>query len=235
VKKTSTVPSDDITIGLIYPHWRAGTLPLSNRVSKLFPTAYEAPRIRFTLVDGDTGKKFSGWVVRSNRYVYGLSEWYSQYNVIPGSLIHINKGKIPGEVIIRVDKRRPSREWVRTALVGADGGIVFAILKQLISTSYDERLVTFIPDTEVLNRLWISGENARQSLEKIITNLMKELAKLNPQGHVHAEELYAAVNLIRRCSPGPILNILNSGLLARHLGDLYFRLEDPTTMERNNE
>jgi hypothetical protein len=126
VKKTPSSPSDDITIGLIYPHWRAGTLPLSNRVAKLFPTAYEAPRILFTLVDGDSGKRFSGWVVRPNRYVFGLSEWYSQNNVIPGSLIHIKKGKTPGEVIIQVDKRRPSREWVRTALVGADGGVVFA-------------------------------------------------------------------------------------------------------------
>ena len=31
----------EVTISLIYPHLRAGTLPLSNRVHSLLPTAYE--------------------------------------------------------------------------------------------------------------------------------------------------------------------------------------------------
>jgi len=35
----------DVVIRLIYPHWRVGSLPLSSRVSHLFPTAYETPRI----------------------------------------------------------------------------------------------------------------------------------------------------------------------------------------------
>ena len=42
----------------------------------LFPTAYEAPRVRFTLVDGESGQKFPAWVVRQHRYVYGLADWY---------------------------------------------------------------------------------------------------------------------------------------------------------------
>jgi len=40
--------------------------------------------------------------------------------------------------------------------------------------------------------------------------MVRELSKLNPQGHVHAIELYAAINVIRRCPPGPILAILAS-------------------------
>ena len=63
---------NEVQIRMIFPHWRAGTLPLSQRVRHLFPTAYEAPRIRFMLVDGDSGQKFPGWVVRPHRYVYGL-------------------------------------------------------------------------------------------------------------------------------------------------------------------
>jgi len=44
------------------------------------------------------------------------------------------------------------------------------------------------------------------------------LAKLNPQGQIHAQELYAAINLVRRCPPGPILDILNSNAWSVFLG-----------------
>jgi methionyl-tRNA synthetase len=37
---------------------------------------------------------------------------------------------------------------------------------------------------------------------------MRELSKLTPQGHVHAQELYSALNLVRRCPPAPMLSAL---------------------------
>ena len=43
---------------------------------------------------------------------------------------------------------------------------------------------------------------------------------------VYAQELYAAVNILRRCPPGPILNILDDRPWAHPLGDLYFRLDE---------
>ncbi|MEW5941710.1 MAG: hypothetical protein AB1750_18765, partial [Chloroflexota bacterium] len=72
----AAAPADDVTISLIYPHWRAGTLPVSARARKLFPTAYESSRVRFTFVDAKSGKKIPAWVVRKHGYVYGLAEWY---------------------------------------------------------------------------------------------------------------------------------------------------------------
>ncbi|MFN2145777.1 MAG: hypothetical protein ACK2T7_10520, partial [Anaerolineales bacterium] len=65
---------EEVTVTLIFPHWRSGTLPLTNRLSKFFPTAYESPRVRFKLIDGDTGEGFPGWVVRLEKYVYGLRD-----------------------------------------------------------------------------------------------------------------------------------------------------------------
>ena len=38
---------NEVQLTLTYPHWRAGTLPLTARINHLFPTAYEAPRIVF--------------------------------------------------------------------------------------------------------------------------------------------------------------------------------------------
>jgi hypothetical protein len=56
-----------------------------------------------------------------------------------------------------------------------------------------------------------------------VVNTMRELAKLNPQSHVHASELYAAINIVRRCPPGPLLALLASRSWFVHVGDLHFR------------
>jgi hypothetical protein len=217
---------NEVQIRLIYPHWRSGTLPLSARMRHLFPTAYEAPRIRFTLIDGDSGHKFPAWVVRPNRYVFGLRQWYDSAGIVPGSLIRVRRGDRPGEVIVQAEKRRPSREWVRTVLVGSDGGIVFATLKQVISSGIDDRMAIAVPDKESLDHVWERTHKERVPFERIVVNTVRELAKLNPQSHVHASELYAAVNIVRRCPPGPILALLASRPWFVHVGDLHFRFDD---------
>jgi hypothetical protein len=74
--------------------------------------------------------------------------------------------------------------------------------------------------------LWESGIKQRQPLEKTIEYLMKELTKLNPQGHIHAIEMYAVINLIRRCPPGPLLVQLKNQPWSSFLGDLYFKYND---------
>ena len=217
---------DEVQIRLIFPHWRSGTLPLSARMRHLFPTAYEAPRIRFMLVDGNTGQKFPGWVVRPNRYVYGLQEWYRSHGLLPGSYVWVRRGDRPGEVIVRADTHRPNREWVRTVLVGSDGGIVFAMLKQIVSSPYDERMGIVIPDVEGLDKVWQRMQKERMPFERIVVNTMRELAKLNPQSHVHASELYASINIVRRCPPGPILALLTTRPWFVHVGDLHYRFDD---------
>ena len=60
--------------------------------------------------------------------------------------------------------------------------------------------------------------------------MMRELTKLTPQGHVHAQELYAAINLVRRVPPAPLLALLVTRPFVQHVGDLHFRLEDGCLM-----
>jgi hypothetical protein len=218
--------ADQVTISLIYPHWRAGTLPMTKVIRKLFPSAYEAPRVQFTFIDANSKEQVSGWVVRTNKYVYGLKDWYQSLDLIPGNHITISRGEKPGEVIISAGKKKPSREWIRTALIGADGGFVFAMLKQLVSGSFDERMAIVVPDGEALDKIWETGNYTRQPLEITVKKVMKELAKLNPQGHVHVQELYSAINLIRRCPPRPLLSLLQTRQWSKHMGDLYFRLAE---------
>ncbi|HVN15807.1 MAG TPA: hypothetical protein VMT73_08715 [Anaerolineales bacterium] len=210
---------DALTLSLIYPHLRAGTLPLSARARTLFPTAYESPRVRFTLVDGKTGAKMPAWVVRTNGYVYGLREWYKSHVLIPGSLVEIKRSDTPGEVIVEARTQRSTKDWVRTLMVGADGGMVFAMLKQPITAEFNDRMAIFVPDFGLLDPLW----GKKRSFEEIVISIMRELTKLTPQGHVHAQELYAAVNLVRRVPPAPLLAMLADKPFV-HVGDLHFRL-----------
>ena len=214
---------DEIAITMIFPHWMNGSLPLNNQNYHIFPSAFESPRVRFTFVDEITKEKFSGWVVRPFNYVYGLKDWFDEHGIIPGSIIRVRRGTNPGEVIINSDKRRTTKEWVRTALVGADEKIVFAMLKQQISSNYDERMVVYISDADAIIRMWES--NKYQNLEKNLLSLMRELVKINPQGNVHFQELYAAINIIQRCPPSEILSLLMKKKWAVHLGDLYFKLD----------
>jgi hypothetical protein len=213
-------------VRLINPHWQAGTLPLSSRLRHLFPTAYEAPRVRFMLIDGDSGEEVPGWVVRDRRYVSGLGEWYESHGVMPGSIVRVRKGKQPGEVIVMADNRRPNREWVRTVLVGSDGGVVFAMLKQMVATPIDDRMAIAVPDKKALEAAWKEPQRDAQAFERVVTNVHRELAKLNPQSHVHASELYAAVNVVRRTPPGPLLWLLATRPTFTHVGDQHYRITE---------
>lgn len=215
-----------VTLSLLYPHWRAGTLPLTGNLTRLFPTALESPRIQFTFVDGNSGEKFEGWVVRLSNYVYGLRDWYLSQGLIAGSLVHVERGENPGEIVIRADKRRSTREWIRTAVIGSDGGIVFSMLKHNVSAAIDERMATMVSDIEMLDQIWERNIKQRVPLQRTVRLVMGEMAKLSPQSHVHAQELYAGVNILRRCPPGPILSLLLESPWAKHLGNLYFRLDD---------
>ncbi len=213
---------NEVTVSLIYPHLRAGTLPISAHVKSMFPTAYESPRVRFTLVDGKTKQKMPGWVVRELGYVYGLREWYKANELMPGSLVRIRRSEMPGEVIIEAKTYR-AKDWVRTVIVGTDGGMVFAMLKQSISAEFNDRMAFAIPSYETLDQLW---KQDKKPFEKLVAELIREMSKLTPQGHVHAQELYSAVNIVRRVPPGPLFALLSSKPEFTHVGDLHFRLSD---------
>ena len=212
----------EAVISLIYPHLRAGTLPVSSRVRSFFPTAYESPRVRFTLVDGKTRERIPAWVVREQGYVYGLREWYKSNDLIPGSLVRIRRGENAGEVIIEARTYRATKDWMRTVIVGTDGGVVFALLKQSVSAEFNERMAFAIPSFGSVDQLWDLAR--RQPFEKLVEELIREMSKLTPQGHVHAQELYSAVNIIRRVPPAPLLALLAGTPRFVHVGDLHYRL-----------
>ena len=224
VEFEDTEGAQDVTVSLIYPHLRAGTLPLSRRVHSLFPTAYEAPRVRFTLVDGKSEKRFPGWVVREHKYVYGLSEFYKDNELMPGSLVGIRKGDNPGEVIIEAKNYRSTKDWLRTAIIGSDGVVVFAMLKQSVSAEFNERMAIAIPSFESVDLVW--AQTAKRPFEQLVIRMIREMSKLTPQGHVHAQELYSAINIVRRVPPAPLFAMLETKSEISHVGDLHYKISE---------
>jgi len=220
----------EVTLTLTFPHRRAGTLPLSSKLSSIFPTARVTPRIRFTLVDAHTGEKRPGWVVRSGRYVSGLAEWYQKYEVPIGGQITITLGETPGEIIIRIARRKPTREWVRTATVN-DGRLSFAMQKRPIAVDYDEQMIVALDNLAAIDEVWTRTLERRLPLSKAVADTFRELAKLTPQSAVNARSLYVAVNVVRRVPPGPIFAELISRPHFVHVGDAYWRFDEAAYTE----
>jgi hypothetical protein len=141
---------------------------------------------------------------------------------MPGSLVRIHRGDQPGEVIIEAKTYRATKDWVRTVIVGTDGGLVFAMLKQPISAEFNDRMAFAISSLSAVDQLWLQSN--QRPFEKLVADMIREMSKLTPQGHVHAQELYSAVNIVRRVPPGPLFALLANNPEFVHVGDLHFRL-----------
>lgn len=216
-------PPSEIKVEVTFPHRRVGTLPLTETIAPFFPSAFEAPRILFNWVDGDTQEKFTGWVVREHRYVYGLDEWYRRLEFPVGGQITVSRGATASEVVIRASKRRPTREWLRTATVTADGRLAFTMQKKLVGVNYDDLMVIAVDNLVGVDEIWLKSQST--PFARLVADIFRELAKLNPQSAVHAKTLYAAVNVVRRCPPEPVFYQLISRPYYAHVGDAYWRFD----------
>ena len=214
--------SEPVEVVLIYPHWRSGTLPLSSRLSGIFPSA-RTERIRFTFVDGGTGKEMPGWVVEEGRYVYGLEAWYQENNIPVGAYLEVSHGEEPSKVVVRPRNRRTRREWVRVA-TSRQGKLAFEMHKEDIASDYDELTVLATRDLGALEKLWKRVRQEDRSLAQVVGEVFPELVKLSPQGNVHAATLYSAVNVMMRTPPGPLLEVLVTSDRYAPVGNNYWVL-----------
>lgn len=212
-----------VTVTLTYPHWRAGTLPLSPQLRRMFPTAYEAPRIRFTLFDPESDQEMPAWVVRPGGYVYGLSGWFEEHQIPVGAYLTVERTNTPGVVKITFTDRNPRKEWVRTAVV-EDERLRFDNRQIVIGCEYDDLTIIAVESLEAIDDLWKLVARREMSLRQITLNAGSALASFNPQGNFHAKTLYSAVNLVRRCPPGPVFSELVGAAQFEHVGGPYWRL-----------
>lgn len=213
---------DEVTITLNYPHWRMGTLPLSWKVEHLFPTAHRAPRIKITLVDAQhDDAEIDGWVVREYGYVYGLGDFYQIHNLPVGAQITIRHEEERGRLVIDFQGHKPRSEWVKVAYV-ENNRLKFEERQQLIGATYESLMALGVEDIASVDAVSEHHRKNNYDLTTIMTDLLRELAAFSPQEHVHCVTLYSAVNLIRRCPPGPIFARLATHFV--HAGGPYWRL-----------
>jgi hypothetical protein len=82
-----------------------------------------------------------------------------------------------------------------------------------------------LPALDAADDLWAPALQKKQHFDRLVISVIRELTKLNPQGHVHAQELYAAVNIMRRVPFAPLMALLASRPAEFvHVGDLHYRL-----------
>lgn len=218
--------ADTVNLSLTYPHWRAGSLPVTPSTNQVLPTALESQNIKIAFIDEQTQTMISAWVVRDRNYVIGLREWFEEKNLIPGSIINITATNDPGIMLISPERKRSNKEWIKTVLVGADGGLVFALLRQPISAGFSERMAIAIPDVAGLDAVWATRKSKSPALKTDVMRMMSELSKQNNQRHVHFIDLYAAINVIRRTTPMDLLDVLVSSDEFFHVGDNYFHITE---------
>lgn len=225
------VPTQEVNearLTLIYPHRRSGTLPLTSRVQGMFPTASEARRIRITLVDSqDNDKEYPAWVSRDARCVVGLSDYYRKYQLPIGAYVTIRRTDDPARLVIDFEHHKPHTEYIRLA-IPKDNKLTFANFKRSIGAGYDELMILGAEDLKGVDTLWERAHNnKRLSIVDIMRELVPELARLNPQNAVHAKTLYSAVNILRRCPPGPIFSFLVNRPEFENSAGPYWRLSSP--------
>jgi hypothetical protein len=196
------------TMALIYPHWRAGTLPLTVRTRGLFPQAvtHHTPIV---LVDSQTGDKMQGWVVHGSSFVYGLKGWYERHSLPVGAFVKLERTRDPRVITIDFEARRLKRMWVMVA-TAKDGDLTFQLRKQPILCEYDDGLCIGEERPEALDELWAKVHARGDSLLQIMIRIMPELIKLSPQGTAHAKAIYSAVNVLKRTPPGPVFAFLST-------------------------
>lgn len=223
---TSEIPRivPTITITLTYPHWRYGTLPLNGRTVNFFPASTKGKSV-VTLVDGRWGTRYTGWVVHNDRYVYGLSKWFEDHALPVGAYITLERTNNANEIIVDYRTRRAKREWARLATADLDhNALRFEMNKVQVACEYDEYLIVAEQDRESIDQVRQTLQSDDVSFNSIVEEIVLELIKLNPQGTVHAKSIYSAVNMIRRCPPGPIFYSLISNRKFRDVGNGFFAL-----------
>lgn len=216
-------PSAEVRLILIYPHRRAGTLPLTSRMRGIFPTARSSARIALTLVDGQDGEEYPGWVVRQQRYVYGLAGLYRKHKLPVGAHVSVRREPDSDKVIVDFQAHRPRTEWVRL-IINRNGQIGFEDQKRAIGAEYDDLMILGADDLAFVDGLFQSSQQGRRTLPSVLRMLLTELSRSTPQAAVHSKTLYSALNVLRRCPPGPMFAALNNEPDFYNVGNHYWRL-----------
>lgn len=219
----ATASAQTVVFTLMYPHRYVGAIPLSARIRPLFALS-NSPRQRFTLVDDESGEEIVAWVVKEQRYIFGLKAWYDANQIPVGGFVHLTPDPENNVIKIGYDRRKAQREWVRLASA-SDNRIKFELLRRSVGCGYDDLLIVGTDVIAAIDALWRRAETNQRSITSLLVELFPELSGLNPQNTVHAKTLYSAINMLRRLPPGPVFAELVRHPAFQSVGDHYWRFD----------
>jgi hypothetical protein len=178
-----------------------------------------------SLIDGQDGEELVGWVVREERYVFGLSKLYRKHRLPVGSFVSVRRGEDGSKIVVDFQSHRPRTEWVKL-ITPKNNQLAFDEQKRGIGAAYDEMLILGTDDINGVDALAEQTRQQRKPLSSLIRLVIAELARFSPQGAIHAKTIYSAVNVLRRCPPGPILATLISSPDFEFVGNHYWKLSE---------
>ncbi len=217
-------------VAVPYAHWRAGTLPVAGAVAAVLPKRQDGVSV-ITLLDPVNEERITAWVAHSAGYVLGLGPWYEAHDVPSGGYVSLERTKRAGVYAIGYrGKRRTQREYVRVA-VATDSHLEFEMRRQPMSVEFDETIIMLDDSHEASDRLWRQANSARTPVADLLRQVFAALAKLSPQGTVHFNTLWSAINVLRRCPPEPILAELSLDWRYVGVGNGYFALDERATSQ----
>jgi hypothetical protein len=189
-----------------YHHRRLGTLPVLPSVRHLLPQA-DGRTVALQLIDGRTGDTMLCWYVSRYKYILGLAEWYVKYQLPVGVVLTLTKTEIPTQLVIDFIPQRVQHEYVRVA-IARDSRLIFEEKRRRLTCRYDQLMIIGEEGSEKIDALWDKAEKEDWSVPFILKQIMPELVRLSSQGAVHIKTIYSAVNVLKRCSPGLLMQEL---------------------------
>ena len=222
---TSPRPEDEVSLTLIYPHRRVGTLPINSETKYVFPAA-KTPRIAITIIDALDKQEYPCWVVHEFKYVVGLAPIFQKHHLPVGAYVYLTPTDNRSRIEIEFDTYRPRTEWIPVVARSERRLLRCQTAKRAIGADYDEMIIVGVTNLPEVDQLGKDLHAKGVTLTQLLAQLVRELSKENPQGTVHAKILYSTLNILRRCPPGPMFATLASMPEVQYVGGNYWKLSD---------
>lgn len=219
----SSRPEDEVSLTLIYPHRRVGTLPINSETKYVFPAA-KTPRIAITIVDALDEQEFACWVVHEFKYVVGLAPLYQKHHLPVGAYVYLNATEDKSRIEIEFDTYRPRTEWIPVVERLEGKQLRCKSAKRAIGADYDDMIIVGVTNLPDVDNLGKELQAKRVTLVELLRGLVRELSQQNPQGAVHSKVLYSTLNVLRRCPPGPMFATLLTNPEFDHVGGNYWKM-----------
>lgn len=221
----SPPPDEEVSLALIYPHRRVGTLPINSETRHIFPSA-KTPRIAITIVDAVDKAEYSCWVVHEFKYVVGLAPLYQKYHLPVGAYVYLSATSDPSRIEIDFDTHSGNRQYIPIVERAEGNRLRCSSAQRFIGVECDEMIVVGVSNPQEIDQLGKDLRASKVTLPDLLLQLLRQICRQNPQGTVHSKLIYSALNIFWRCPPGPLLSLLVQLPEVVYIGDNNWKLRD---------